>query len=265
MANNNANKKPKINEWTGEGIVRPRSGNDGDEIKFFPFQRGGGAIHITVACSEQTMRNDENGQPKVRTSYIPVNVMTNSKITEQMLRSIRAGMRVRVVGNLQPESYTSQKTGQRVTTLAVNAFVFEVLQGTDSPYPQAQPAYPAQPQGPAYGQGAPQGGYPAPQGGYPSPQGGYPGQGGPYPPQQPYYGGVQGPQGGYPGYPAYGQGATQGGYPTPQGGYPSPQGGYPGQGGPYPPQQPYYGGVQGPQGPGGQPEDNDPFPPDDAK
>ena len=180
MANNaggQAPRKQKINEWTGEGIVRPRSGNDGDEIRFFPFQRGGGAIHITVACTEQYGAS-ENGQPKEQTSYVPVNVITNSRITEEQLKGVCAGMRVRVVGKLTPESYTSKRTGQKVTTLVVNAFVFEVL---------AMPAH-------SY-----------------APQGGYAPQQAPYPPQAPAYA----PQAGYPGpaaaplYPPY-QGATAG-------------------------------------------------------
>lgn len=203
MANNaggQAPRKQKINEWTGEGIVRPRSGNDGDEIRFFPFQRGGGAIHITVACTEQYGAS-ENGQPKEQTSYVPVNVITNSRITEEQLKGVCAGMRVRVVGKLTPESYTSKRTGQKVTTLVVNAFVFEVL---------AMPAH-------SYTQ-----------------QGVYAPQQAPYPPQAPPYP----PQAGYPGpaaapiYPPY-QGAPQAYFPQ-QGGYP----GYPGAQAPQYPQQP---------------------------
>lgn len=215
--------KPKreiINEWKGTGIVRPRSGNDQDPITFYPFQRGGGAIHITVACSE-IVGADESGNAKQRTYYIPVNVLTNKNITQQQLQSVCAGMKVRVVGKLEPESYTSKKTGQKVTSLVVNAYVFEILQ-----FPQQQGF--AQPmQGAGYGQQqfyGPQG--PAPQGQYqqqqyygpqpapgqyggPAPQGQYRGQ-----QQGQYYG----PQGGAPaqgphtqfapGAPAQGQGPT---------------------------------------------------------
>lgn len=218
MAYNNEGKAPKrnkINEWTGEGIVRPRSGNDGDEIKFFPFQRGGGAIHISLACTEQLPGADENGQPKTQTAYVPVNVMTNKNITENQLRSVTPGMRVQVVGRLAPESYTSKRTGQKVTTLVVNAFVFQILAMPAQNYGGA-PQYGAQPQ------------YPQ-QGGYPGPQGGYG--------QAPQYGGQ--PQGGYPG-PQY---PPQGGYgQAPQGYGQQPQ--YPGYGQApqYPPQQPHFGG-----------------------
>lgn len=192
-----APKKPKINEWSGEGIVKPRSGNDGDEIRFFAFQKGGGAIHITVACSEPVQGADENGQPRMKTSYIPVNVMTNRAISQQQLMAIKPGMRVRVVGKLEPESYTSKKTGQKVTALVVNAFVFEVLampqQAMTPQYgamPQAQqPAYGAQP---PYGMMQPQQQYPL-QGGYPGPQYGAPVQP-QYPPQQGYPGPQYQPQ-----------------------------------------------------------------------
>ena len=213
--------KPKreiINEWKGTGIVRPRSGNDQDPITFYPFQRGGGAIHITVACSE-IVGADESGNAKQRTYYIPVNVLTNKNITQQQLQSVCAGMKVRVVGKLEPESYTSKKTGQKVTSLVVNAYVFEILQ-----FPQQQGF--AQPmQGAGYGQQpfyGPQG--PAPQGQYQQQQ---------YYGPQPAPGQYGAPQQGQMG-PAYGQ---QGG-PAPQGQYRGqqqgqyygPQGGAPAQG-----------------------------------
>ena len=229
-----APKKTIINKWEGEGIVKPRTGNDNDPIQFFPFQNGGGAIHITIECTEMSGTADQNGQPRVTTSYVPVNVMTNRLITQQQLMGIRSGMKVHVVGKLQHESYTSKKTNQKVTRLVVNAcYAFEILEMPQ----QAAPAGYEQHAG--YG---PQGGY-APQGGYPQggygpqpgyagvPQGGYP-QGG-YGPQPGYAGQHQ--QGGtaYPTAPANGQqGAAPGGVPPyyipPQPGYaqagPVPQG-----------------------------------------
>ena len=194
-----APKKPIINKWEGEGIVKPRTGNEGDEIKFFPFNGGGGAIHITVACSEMTGTADANGQPRIVTYYIPVNVMTNKLITEQQLKGVRTGMKVHVVGKLQQESYTSKQTGQKVTRMVVNAFVFEIL---EMPQYSQQPVYGA-PQPGAYGpQTAPAGYGPQP-GGY-GPQ---PGAPAPYP--APAYGGAQ--PGGYPAPPA-GYGPQPGGY-----------------------------------------------------
>lgn len=253
-------KKPIINQWTGEGIVRPRSNNDGDEIKFFPFQRGGGAIHFSLACTEEMPGADPNGQPKTQTAYIPVNVMTNKNITEDQLKSVVPGMRVRVVGRLAPESYTSKRTNAKVTTMSVSAFVFEILampaannygpQGgyaSQSPYPQ---------QGIQYsGQYPPQGGYPGPQGSYQQygPQGGYqqygPQGGMPYPPAPGY------PQpGGYPAAQPQQQPYGRSPY-APQTGAPAPAGIppyyiHPGQGGP------------GPQGSDAPPPNLDDFPPD---
>ena len=191
-------KKPVINRWEGEGIVKPRSGNDNDEIKFFPFKSGGGAIHITVACSEMTGTADQNGQPKIVTSYIPVNVLTNKLITPQQLMGIRSGMKVHVVGKLQPETYTSRQTNQRVTRMVVNAFVFEILEMPLQAQGGYQPQYQQNPYPPQQGGYAP---YP-PQGGYPAAPA-YPQQGGGYPPYGQY---PQAPQGA----PAYG---PQGGMP----------------------------------------------------
>lgn len=261
-----ASKKEKTNEWTGVGIVTPRSGKAEDEIKFFPFTKtGGGVIHISLKC-EEMLGADANGQPKIKTAYIPVNVMANKLITVQQLQSVRAGMKVKVVGKLEPETYDSRRTGTKVTTLVVNAYVFEILQ-----LPMQQPVYPQPQQG--YGPQQPQGGYPpyggqAPYGGgqpvYPPPQGGYPAYGaqpvypqGPqapaYPPQPQQGYGPQQPQGGYPAY---------GGQPAPAPAAPAaPQGGtplyyQPPQGAPAAPAAP-----AAVQQPGGAPIDPDDLPP----
>lgn len=221
---------PKINEVSLEGIVCPRSTNENDEIRFYPFQRGGGAIHISLIVSKVT-GGDGNGQPRTKTAYIPVDVVTNSKITVELLRSVRPGMRVRVVGELWTNQYENPRTGQKVSKLAVSAFFFEILAMPQQNY-------------------APQGGY-APQG--PAPQNGYGPQQG-YGAQQPPYGGQpayqqppygvqpQGPapQQGYSPQPAYGGQPPYGGGPAyggqPQG--PAPQNGYgpqqPPQGAPAP-------------------------------
>lgn len=219
MAYNNGGKAPKkpiINQFTGEGIVKTISANDGDEIKFVPFQNGGGAIKFTLACTEEVPgMNDENGQPKSQTDYIPVKVITNKNITAEQLKSVVPGMRVRVVGKNKVESYVSKKNNTRVSTMIVYAYVFEILQMPAQNYGQPQ--------------GYQQGGYQQPQGGYPAP-GSYP----QYPPQ----GGYPGPQGAYPGQP---------GMPYPPApGYPAP-GGYPQY--PQPGAQPYYQRPAGPAGP----------------
>lgn len=195
----NAGRKsePKINEWRGEGIVKARGTNDAEGIKFYPFQTGGGAIHFDVICS--STYTGPGGETKVSTTYVPVNVTTNSKLTENHLRAIRPGMRVRVVGELKPKSY-SRNNGENVTRLEVNAFVLEIVSepapqpyyGMQQPQPQVQV-----PQAP-YG-GYPQQGY-VPQGG-PAPMG---------PAQQPY--GAAPAYGPYPPAYGYGQQAMPAGY-----------------------------------------------------
>ena len=158
--------KEKINEWVGTGIVHPRSGNDQDPIKFFPFQRGGGAIHINLACVEAY--TDASGAAKSHTTYVPVNILTNGgKLDVATVQSIRTGMKIRVVGKIQPESYLSKKTNTQVTTLSVNAYVVEILQQQEytqqpgygpQPYYQPQQGYQQPPMGAPMG--APMGGQP---------------------------------------------------------------------------------------------------------
>ncbi len=215
---------PKINEWQGEGIVKTRFASEGEQIRFYPFRNGGGAIHITVVVTEQY--TDLGGAQRSRTTYVPVNVTTNANITQQQLQSVQPGMRVRVIGRLGIETYTSRRTNEKESTMVVNAFGFEILdmgqriaaQGGYGQYAGgAQPQMQAQPQ---YGGGIPQ---PAPQQGYqptqqpapayPAQQGGYNPQGGYGAQQQGGYQHQQQPQGGYGvQQPMQGQPAMQGGY-----------------------------------------------------
>lgn len=142
-------RKQKINEVTLVGVIRPRSANENEPFRYYPFPGGGGAIHVNIKVSE-TMETQEG--PKVRIVSIPVDIYTNKVITEQMITSLVPGMTVRVVGSLSNNSYESKKTGQRTTTLVVRAFVLEVIQSAQPAYGQI-PAYGQQPQ---YQQNAPQ-------------------------------------------------------------------------------------------------------------
>ncbi len=215
---NNQGGRPRkeiINRWEGIGIAKAR-GNDNAEIQFYPFQRGGGAIHLTLVCTEIT-GTDANGQPRTRTTYVPVNAMTSKTITEDIIRNIRAGMKLHIVGSLGLDTYTDKRTNEKRSSICVNAYVMEILE-TPQPMP-AQGGYYGQPQ----------------QGGYGQPQQGY---------QQPVQGGYQ--QQVYQGQP-YGQQQPRQGYGQPQQGY-QPQRGYQGQpagGNSYPAPAP-----QAPQAPG---------------
>ena len=162
---NNQGGRPRkeiINRWEGIGIAKAR-GNDNAEIQFYPFQRGGGAIHLTLVCTEIT-GTDANGQPRTRTTYVPVNAMTSKTITEDIIRNIRAGMKLHIVGSLGLDTYTDKRTNEKRSSICVNAYVMEILE-TPQPMP-AQGGYYGQPQ---------QGGYGQPQQGY-QPQRGYQGQ-----------------------------------------------------------------------------------------
>jgi len=215
-------KKEKTNVVELTGIVESRGRNQ--EIQFYGFQNGtgGGVIHINLRVQEFTGKSDENGNPKTTTSFVPVSVYTNNgsttRITEQQLRSVVAGMKVHVVGRLVNRRF-KDNTGADRSTLEVNAYVFEVLEmpmvapavpmggqpwpqqgqqqsyyGGGQPMPQQGPGY-VQPQAPTYG-----GGYP----GAPAP-----GQAQPYPRQQQAPGYNQGYSQGQQQPPYYGPGAPQ--------------------------------------------------------
>ncbi len=200
---NASNKKQeKVNQWVGVGIIRPRSANKSDPINFVPFRNGGGVINADLAIT-QPAGLDENGMPKMKNVSIPISIKTNKNITAQQLQSIVNGMKVRVVGPMEPETYTNKKTGQLVSSLVCNAYVFEVIDSNvNSASPQGY--YPPQGQ-----QMPPQGGYYPPQGQQMSPQGNFPPQGY-YPPQ----GQQMPPQGGY--YPPQGQQMPPQGFYPPQ-------------------------------------------------
>lgn len=226
----NQNDSEDMDECRIRGVVMPRSLNMQDPIRFFPFPNGGGAIHIMVQVQKVTGTDPQTGQPRIRRKYIPVNIVTNKKITQQQLQSITPGMRVRIVGEMEYKSFTSKKTGEKNGGTEVNAFVCEILgpaQPVMHPYPGQQAPMPA------YGQAAPV---------QPGPQ--YvPGQ------QHPYMGPQYGPapaQAPVQAQPAYGQGYAPYGQQMPQ------QQQAPVQAQPHPAAPPYY---QPPQQAPGAPED----------
>lgn len=160
----NRQRKTKINQWEGIGILRPKTSNEQDPIKFWPSKDGkGGAIFATLKCTELTGQTDQNGQPKTTTVYIPITILTNKNITPQMLQNLVPGMKVHVVGKLKNESYENKTTHQRVSSMVVNVFVLEILEmpmqapvyGTAGQYGMQIPPmqnYQQQTQVPIYGQ-----------------------------------------------------------------------------------------------------------------
>lgn len=251
-------------DYQATGIVRPRSLNDQDTVNFQPFKNSpGGGVHFMLAIPESY--TDRSGQPRIKTTNVPVSITTNARISEQQLRSIAVGMKIHVRGKVKTESFDSKKTGKRETATVIDAFTFDIVEFPNQTQFGGAPqgGYGAQQQygpQPAYGQQPPYGGTPAPQGGYgpqqgyqppygAQSQGGYPQQQAPYggaPAQQGPYGNPQGygSQQGYAQHPAYGQ---QPPYAAPQQGY-QPQGQTPATGAqaPYGGGQPAYG-QKGPQ------------------
>lgn len=139
--NGQGQKKQIINQWQGIGVVKPRGNSQ--QITFYPFQNGGGAIHFNICCTEYTGFNDEYGNPKFRQDTIPVTVRTNKTISVQMLQSIAPEMKVRVVGSWRNKTVNSKKTGQPMTINEVEAFVVEILEAPTmmQQYQQPQPQY----------------------------------------------------------------------------------------------------------------------------
>lgn len=176
-------KKQIINQWQGIGVVKPRGNSQ--QITFYPFQNGGGAIHFNICCTEYAGFNDEYGNPKFRQDTIPVTVRTNKTISVQMLQSIVPEMKVRVVGSWRNKTVNSKKTGQPMTINEVEAFVVEILEAPtmmqqyQAPQPQYQHPQPQPHPQPQYQHPQPQPQYqpqyepqyiPQPQGGQRAPQ-----------------------------------------------------------------------------------------------
>lgn len=244
-------RKEIINKWEGIGVVRSRSRDGNEPVKIQQFQNGGAAINVNVVVSEFTGKSDENGNPKYKTTSIPVNVYTNKNITVQTLQAVCPGCKVHVVGSLAVESYQNKETNQFTSKIVANAFVFEIMEQPMQPAAWGQQPYGQQPgYAPQYGQPAmPQGFQPqVPQYGQPAmPQGFQPqapqyGQPAPAPGQAPYQ---QAPQ--YGQQPMAPQGYQPQAGPAPQQPQ-APQYGAPAQGGNVR-QAPYYQQPQAPQQP----------------
>ena len=215
-------KKEEINKVQLTGYIVPRSSNENDKIQFYPFKNGGGAVHCNIKVIQYTGQADENGQPRYKTTYVPLDINVNKVISAATLQGLVSGMKVRVVGELRLQSYEQKTTREKKTSLVVAVYILEVLQMPMhvQAFQPMQPAYqpmPGQPQAPVYQQQ-----YQQNMGGMPNaaPQGGYVGQPQPQMPgyqqpqqqaqAQPVMGGMPGmaPQGGYPqpnNYPPQGQ------------------------------------------------------------
>lgn len=192
-------KKEKVNYVELVGYLTARSSNENDQIMFYPFKNGGGAVHCSLKVLQPTGQADEYGNPKMRTTYVPVDIAVNKMIPASTLQGLIPGMKVKVVGELKLQTYQKKNTNEKVSSLAVSAYVFEILQApmtTMSPGYPPQPAYP--PQAPGYAPQPQSPAYPPQPQTQPAPpaMGGMPG----YPPQAQGYAPQPQPQPQAPGY-----------------------------------------------------------------
>lgn len=188
-------KKENINKVELIGYITPRSSNENDKIDFYPFKNGGGAVHCSLKVLQPTGQADENGNPRIRTTYVPIDVTVNKLIPATVLQGLVSGMKVKVVGELRLQSYEKKGTNQKVSTLAVSVYVLEVL---ETPM-QAIGGYAGQYMGnPPTGMPAQTPGYaPAAPGYQPTPYYQQVPQGQPYPQSVPAMGGMPGMPPGY--------------------------------------------------------------------
>lgn len=130
-------KEPAVNKCEFTGIVRPRGNYQ--EVKINQLPNGAASAKFTLDCREFLGQNDENGIPKMRSTFVPVTMWTNKNITVQQLQGIVPGMRMHIVGRWSNQHY-KDRNGQERNFTEVEAYVLEVL---DQPQPQ-YPQYPAQ-------------------------------------------------------------------------------------------------------------------------
>lgn len=169
-------KKEHHNLWQAIGILRPRSNNENEPLKFIQWKSGGGVINAKLNITEQ-FGTDEHGNPKTKRTSMPVRIKTNKNITAQQLQSIVSGTKVRVVARMEQETYDSKLDNSKKEIVFADVFVLEILEVPMMPVYGGYPgtAAPVPPQGVPH-----QYGYPPAPNGYPQ----YPG----YPPQgQPQY------------------------------------------------------------------------------
>ena len=181
-----AKKETPVNKVELTGIAKPRGNYD--SITVNQLDNGSATVKFTIECSE-FVGADEQGNPKVSTTFVPVSVWANKIISVAMLRSVVAGMKVHVVGRWKNRHY-KDRNGQDKNFTECEAYVLEILQQplqtAPQQYPQPQPQYYQQYpqyQQPQYPQQPPQ--YPQ----YPQAQPQYQQQVPQYPqqPQQPQY------------------------------------------------------------------------------
>ena len=107
-------KKEKVNYVELVGYLTARSSNENDQIVFYPFKNGGGAVHCSLKVLQPTGQADEYGNPKMRTTYVPVDIAVNKMIPASTLQGLIPGMKVKVVGELRLQTYQKKNTNEKL-------------------------------------------------------------------------------------------------------------------------------------------------------
>lgn len=195
-----AKKESPVNKCEFTGYAKPRGNYP--EIRVNELPNGGASIKFSLECREYTGSSDENGNPKCRTTYVPVSVWANKIISVAMLKSVVPGMKIHVVGRWSNQHY-KDKNGQDRNFAECEAYVLDIQETPQMVSPQMPP----------YGQPYGYSQQPAPQGYAPqqpaAPQPQYDARQQPYYPQPQYS--QTAPRQAYPDY------AQQGGYVRQQG------------------------------------------------
>lgn len=167
-------KENPVNKCEFTGYAKTRGNYP--EIRVNELPNGGASVKFTLECREFTGSSDENGNPKCRTTYVPVSVWANKIISVAMLRSVVPGMKIHVIGRWSNQHF-KDRNGQDRNFTECEAYVLDILETPQMASPQMPPY--GQPYG--YGLQTPPQGYTPQQPAAPQ-----------YPPQysvqpQPYY------------------------------------------------------------------------------
>lgn len=132
----------RINYAEVEGFIEPNSRNANPNAPIPFYSKDGGQSGISsfnLRVSEPMNVMDEQGRPKVRTTYISITVRTNQKLPPQFVANLFPGMYVHCYGHLRNNSFEDRQ-GQKRTKMVIDAYFVETKQPPMQQFvPQGQP------------------------------------------------------------------------------------------------------------------------------